>query len=81
VNISFSIDTTYKSNTWEGGRLMDLNRANQIVESPERIKVTYQGVPVWIQTIDVGTQTAVVYNEADPDIEKTVPVSDLKEEN
>jgi small acid-soluble spore protein H (minor) len=60
---------------------MDLNRANQIVESPERIKVTYQGVPVWIQRIDDGTQTAVVYNEADPDIENTVPVSDLKEEN
>jgi hypothetical protein len=28
-----------------------------------------------------GTQTTVVYNEADPDIENTVPVSDLKEEN
>ncbi|MBA4494820.1 H-type small acid-soluble spore protein [Paenactinomyces guangxiensis] len=58
---------------------MDIQRANQIVESPEKIKVTYQGVPVWIQTIDDGNQTARVYPEANPEDEKTVPVRDLQE--
>lgn len=60
---------------------MDLNRANQIVESPKRIKVTYQGAPVWIQTIDDAKQTVFVYNEADPNVKSTVKVSELKEEH
>jgi small acid-soluble spore protein H (minor) len=59
---------------------MDLNRANQIVRSPEKVKVTFQGEPVWIQTIDEETQTARVYAESNPDKERTVPVRDLKEE-
>lgn len=59
---------------------MDIQRANQIVESPEKVKVTYQGVPVWITNVDDGTETARVYTEANPDDEKTVSVRDLKEE-
>jgi small acid-soluble spore protein H (minor) len=58
---------------------MDILRANQIIESPNKVEVRYQGVPVWIDSINKETQTARVHTEANPNDEKTVPVRDLKE--
>lgn len=59
---------------------MNVERANQIIDSPEKIKVTYQGTPVWIESIDDGNQTARVFPENNPNEEKTVPVGELVEE-
>lgn len=58
---------------------MNIERATQIIESPDKITVTYQGVPVWIQTIDDHTQMAKVHTENNPDHIQTIPIHDLKE--
>jgi small acid-soluble spore protein H (minor) len=59
---------------------MDISRANQIVESPEKVRVLHQGVPVWIEAVDEGDQTAWVYPENNPDDHKKVPVRELEEQ-
>lgn len=58
---------------------MDVGRAKQIVESPHEIEVHHQGVPVWIQHLDEGHQTARVYTRENPDHEKVVSVQELVE--
>lgn len=58
---------------------MDIGRAKQIVESPDEIKVLFQGTPVWIQNLDENDQTARVYTRENPDNEKTVSVGELTE--
>ncbi|SEN35665.1 H-type small acid-soluble spore protein [Lihuaxuella thermophila] len=58
---------------------MDISRAKEILQSPERVEVKYRGVPVWIQYIDETAEKALVYPEGSPDEEKIVPVWDLDE--
>jgi len=58
---------------------MDVGRAKQIVDSPETIEVLYQGVPVWIQNVNEGNETARVYTRENPDDEKVVSVNELRE--
>jgi small acid-soluble spore protein H (minor) len=60
---------------------MDIERANEILASPYKIKVTYRGEPVWIDEVDATTRTAQVQSETDPGDIRTVPVHDLKEES
>lgn len=58
---------------------MDVFRAKQIIESPEEIEVLYEGVPVWIQSVDREAETARVYTADEPDREREVPVRLLEE--
>ncbi|OYD09810.1 H-type small acid-soluble spore protein [Paludifilum halophilum] len=58
---------------------MDILRAKQILESPNKVDVRYEGVPIWIQNVDEEGETARVYTSANPDDEKVVPVRQLEE--
>ncbi|MGG5252546.1 H-type small acid-soluble spore protein [Neobacillus sp. SM06] len=58
---------------------MDKNRAKQIFDSPNMIKVTYEGKPVYIQHVNED-HTARVYPLDHPDKEQNVPVSSLVEQ-
>ncbi|SFJ25249.1 H-type small acid-soluble spore protein [Thermoflavimicrobium dichotomicum] len=56
---------------------MDMQRAKEILKSPEKVEVRYRGVPVWIEMIDESAEKARVHSEANPDDIKIVPVWDL----
>jgi small acid-soluble spore protein H (minor) len=58
---------------------MDMHRAQEIVASPNMINVTYNGVPIYIQTIDEKRETARVYPLDEPNKEQEIPLSSLKE--
>jgi small acid-soluble spore protein H (minor) len=62
-----------------GVRIVNTGRAKQIVDSPTEIQVHYQGVPVWIQNVNEGDETARVYTRDNPDDEKVVAVAELNE--
>ncbi|MEQ6376105.1 H-type small acid-soluble spore protein [Bacillaceae bacterium S4-13-58] len=59
---------------------MDKQRAQQIIESPATIRVTYDGVPIYIQHVDEQTEMARIYPLNDPEMEKSVSVTQLNEE-
>lgn len=59
---------------------MDAYRARQIMQAEERIQVTYEGVPVWIDGIEEDSQTARVHTEGNPQDTKTVSVQQLMEQ-
>ncbi|MCH5584975.1 H-type small acid-soluble spore protein [Shimazuella sp. AN120528] len=58
---------------------MDVKRAEEILHSPDNITVTFQGNPVWIQSVNDVTQIANVYTVGNKEDEKMVPVSELQE--
>jgi small acid-soluble spore protein H (minor) len=58
---------------------MEIERAKQILQSPEKITVLYQGEPVWIDMVDESAEKAQVHSEANPDDVKKIPVWDLEE--
>jgi small acid-soluble spore protein H (minor) len=58
---------------------MDVNRVEEILDSPENITVTYKGEPVWIQSVNDVTQLADVHPLDNQQDEKSVPVSELQE--
>jgi small acid-soluble spore protein H (minor) len=58
---------------------MDVNRVEEILNSPEKITVTYQGDPVWIQSVNDITQIANVSTMDNQKDKKSVPVSELQE--
>ncbi|WML46278.1 H-type small acid-soluble spore protein [Neobacillus sp. PS3-40] len=59
---------------------MNVGRAKEILESPEIINVTYEGVPVIIQNVEETSKMARIYSRKDPDNERDVPVLNLIEE-
>ncbi|XJZ26503.1 H-type small acid-soluble spore protein [Bacillota bacterium Lsc_1132] len=59
---------------------MDKNRAKEIVNSPNMIKVTYDGAPIYIQHVHDNDDTARIYPLDHPENEKNVPVSSLVEQ-
>lgn len=59
--------------------IMDVTRAQEIVDSPKEIEVHHNGRPVWIQHLNLNEETARVYTRANPDDEKEVPVYELNE--
>ena len=59
---------------------MNTQRAQEITESADMVKVTYNGAPVYIQHVDQQNETARVYPLDDPQAEKEVPVSQLQEQ-
>lgn len=60
---------------------MDKQRAQQIIDSPDTIRVTYDGVPIYIQHVDEQSDMARIYPLNDPEMERSVPVTQLNEES
>jgi small acid-soluble spore protein H (minor) len=58
---------------------MDLERAKEILRSPEKIEVKYRGIPVWIEMIDESAEKVRVHAETNENDVKIVPVWDLDE--
>lgn len=58
---------------------MQLSRAQQIVSSQDRINVEWNGVPVWIDSVDSDQATAKVHVEHQPAQTKVVSVEQLQE--
>jgi small acid-soluble spore protein H (minor) len=59
---------------------MDVNRAKEIIESADIIKVTYEGESVWIDSVDATTKTATVHEQNGDTESITVPVNHLNEQ-
>lgn len=59
---------------------MDVNRAQQIVNSPNEIEVMYNGNSIWIEHVNENESTARVHKRENPDTEMTVQVQDLVEQ-
>ena len=58
---------------------MNLNRAQEILQSKEKIDVNIDGTPVWIEGIDAQSGTARVFPEGNPDDKRTVAINELTE--
>lgn len=61
---------------------MDLSRAQQILISPVEYDVLHQGEPVWIESIDEESRTAIVHRESEDGTKREsypVPIEQLKE--
>ncbi|MFC4778286.1 small acid-soluble spore protein H [Paenibacillus sp. GCM10023252] len=56
---------------------MDIQRAQEIAESPTMADVTYNGVSVYIQHIDQEKELARIYPLDQPEEEQEVPVRSL----
>lgn len=59
---------------------MNIFRAKEIAASPETVKVTLAGTPIYIQHVDEQNETARVYPLDEPENEKTVPLRNLHED-
>lgn len=59
---------------------MKISRAEEILNAKEKIEVKLEGVPIWIDEVDLTTQTAEIHIEDDPSIKQTVEIAQLKEE-
>lgn len=60
---------------------MDVKRVKQILSSSSRIDVTYEGVPVWIESCDEQSGVAQVYDVSNPGESVHVHVNALEESN
>ncbi len=58
---------------------MNINRAQQILDSTKDIEVKYNGTSIWIQTVNPEAGTARVYPRANPENEMTVNIQELQE--
>ncbi|WP_336822235.1 H-type small acid-soluble spore protein [Sporosarcina sp. USHLN248] len=58
---------------------MESQRARQIVSSPDEIKVTYNGVSVWIDKIHDDDRTATVHLRQAMEERSEVAIAELKE--
>lgn len=58
---------------------MHRQRAEEIAHSPEMHHVTYNGTPIYIQHVDMHSQTAHVFQLDNHDEEFDVQVNDLIE--
>ncbi|WP_088042203.1 H-type small acid-soluble spore protein [Bacillus sp. EAC] len=58
---------------------MDTERALEIVSSPNMIEVTCEGVPIYIQHVNKNEGTARIYPLDEPQNDKEVSLSHLKE--
>jgi len=59
---------------------MDLSRAKEIYNSPEMIRVTYNGVPVYIESINERNGIAYIHPIDNPEKKEQVSIQNLKEE-
>lgn len=58
---------------------MNVQRAREIAASPEMVDVSYYGVPVYIQHVNAGAETARIFPLERPEEEQTVPLDALSE--
>lgn len=58
---------------------MNIQRAQEIAESPVMANVTYQGIPIYIQQVDQDNETARIYPLNESEHEQEVPVHSLEE--
>ncbi|PYZ91816.1 H-type small acid-soluble spore protein [Salipaludibacillus keqinensis] len=58
---------------------MNKQRAEQIAQSPDMKNVMFNGTPIYIQHVDMDTDTARVFPLADPQKEFDVQVTSLIE--
>nr|MDH3153688.1 small acid-soluble spore protein H [Bacillus licheniformis]MDH3164296.1 small acid-soluble spore protein H [Bacillus licheniformis] len=58
---------------------MNTRRAQEIVESPDMVDVTYNGRPIYIQRVDEQNETARIFPLGQPENEQEVPLANLKE--
>ena len=63
-----------------GGIYVDIDRAKQILGSPQKINVKYEGAPIWIEEVYESTNTARVHTENKPDHSIHVRVDELQEQ-
>lgn len=59
--------------------LMDIDRAQSILQSPDKITVLYHEEAVWIHDVDTSKKTATVHFENDADNRQIVEVTQLQE--
>ncbi|PWW02801.1 small acid-soluble spore protein H (minor) [Paenibacillus cellulosilyticus] len=59
---------------------MEAHRAKEIADSPDMIIVSYFGVPVFIEHVNIGADTARIHPVDNPDEEQTVPIDVLTEQ-
>nr|WP_275691069.1 H-type small acid-soluble spore protein [Paenibacillus aceris] len=61
--------------------IIDVNksRALEIASSPEMAYVTYNEIPIYIQTVDEKNDTAMIYTLDQPELEQEVPLINLIE--
>jgi small acid-soluble spore protein H (minor) len=60
--------------------ILNKQRAQEIAASPEMAHVTFNEVPVYIQHVDEGSETARIYPLHEPQKEQNVPLAALKEQ-
>lgn len=58
---------------------MDVQRAKEIIQTTDKIGVTYQGEQVWIDSVDTQSQTAEVHSEHGNKEQMTVKIDQLQE--
>ncbi|SFG83843.1 small acid-soluble spore protein H (minor) [Desulfotomaculum arcticum] len=58
---------------------MDVQRAQQIINSRETIEVLHNGLPVWIEGVTPGSNTAKVRSLHGKEATLEVPVAELME--
>ncbi|BFT70731.1 H-type small acid-soluble spore protein [Paenibacillus sp. P36] len=58
---------------------MNKSRALEIASSPEMVNVTFNEIPIYIQTVDEKNETAMVYTLDQPELEQEVPLINLIE--
>jgi small acid-soluble spore protein H (minor) len=58
---------------------MNVQRAQEILNSEAKIEVQFEGVKVWIDSVDEQSKTARVHTVANSEDLKTVAVDELKE--
>ncbi|MBM7572603.1 H-type small acid-soluble spore protein [Aquibacillus albus] len=58
---------------------MDVQRAQEIIESPKMINVLYEETPIYIQHVDEDASTARVFPVDEPQNERNVPLDSLRE--
>lgn len=59
---------------------MDVNRAQEIINSEDIIHVEWKGSAVWIDEVNLKNGTAIVHDENFPQEQQTVPVHELEEQ-
>ncbi|MCY7778604.1 small acid-soluble spore protein H [Bacillus haynesii] len=58
---------------------MNTQRAQEIVESPDMVDVTYNGRPIYIQHVNEQNETARIFPLGQPENEQEVPLANLEE--
>lgn len=58
---------------------MDNKRASEIIESPEMINVTFNGFPIYIESVNTNDNTATISYMKQPERKEEVQVTHLVE--